>query len=98
MITWREIRFANSATRHRIARARSRYVVEHCGQAFSVPAAVDPKWQAERLLFLGDDMNGVPLEVMATELEEDSLLVIHAMKLRPRYRDLYRTAIPFRLP
>jgi len=98
MITWREIRFANSATRHGIARARSRYVVEHCGQAISVPAAMDPKWQAERLLFLGDDMNGIPLEVMGIELEEENLLVIHAMKLRPRYRDLYHAAIPYRLP
>jgi len=98
MITWREIRFANSATRHGIARARSRYVVEHCGQAISVPAAMDPKWQAERLLFLGDDMNGIPLEVMGIELEEENLLVIHAMKLRRRYRDLYHAAIPYRLP
>ena len=98
MTAWREIRFANSAARHGIARARSRYVVEHCGQAFSVPAAIDPKWQTERLLFLGDDMNGIPLEVMGIELEQESLLVIHAMKLRPRYRDLYRAALPSRLP
>ncbi len=95
---WRQIRFANSATRQGIARARSRYVVDRCGQAFSVPAAVDPRWQAERVLFLGDDMNGIPLEVMGIELEDDSLLVIHAMKLRPRYRELYRAAIPYRLP
>jgi hypothetical protein len=97
MILWQKIRFADSATRHGIARARSRYVVEHCGQAFSVPAAVDPKWQAERLLSLGDDMKGIPLEVMGIQLEDDSLLGIHAMKLRPRYRELYRAAIPYRL-
>ncbi len=72
-ITWREIRFANSATRHGIARARSRYVVEHCGQAFSVPAAVDARWQTERLLFLGDDMNGIPVEVLGIQLEQGSL-------------------------
>ena len=98
MIRWRQIRFANSATKHGIARVRSRYVVERCGQPFSVPAAVDPKWQTERLLFLGDDMNGIPLEVMGIELEQETLLVIHAMKLRPRYRGLYRAAIPYRLP
>jgi hypothetical protein len=53
---------------------------------------------AERLLFLGDDMNGISLEVMAIQLEEDNLLVIHAMKLRAQYRDLYRAAIPYRIP
>jgi hypothetical protein len=64
--------------------------------AFSVPAAVDPKWETERLVFLGDDMNGVPLEVMGVELEKGDLLVIHAMKLRPQYRELYHSAIPYR--
>jgi hypothetical protein len=98
MLAWRAIRFANSATRHRITRVRSRYVVEHCGQAFSVQSAVDPKWEAERLLFLGDDMNGTPLEVMGIELDDGALLVIHAMKLRPQYRERYRAAIPYRLP
>ena len=52
--------------------------------------------KTERLLFLGDDMNGIPLEVMGIRLEHQSLLVIHAMKLRPRYRDLYHAAIPYR--
>ena len=98
MIRWREIPFANWATRHGIARVRSRYVIEHCGQAFSVPAAVDPNWQTERLLFLGDDMNGIPVEVMGIQLEQGSLLVIHSMKLRLRYRELYRAAIPYRVP
>lgn len=77
---------------------RSRYVVEHCGMAFAVPASVDPKWETERLLFLGDDMNGVPLEVMGIELAQGDLLVIHAMKLRRQYRELYRSAIPYRIP
>ena len=42
-------------------------------------------------------MNGIPLEVLGIQLEEENLLVIHAMKLRPQYRDLYRAAIAYRL-
>jgi len=87
------IRWARSATRHRISRERSRYVVEHCGLVFEqdppagAPAGADP-----RLVFLGDDADGVPLEVMAVELEDGSLLVIHAMPLRARYTEKYKEA------
>jgi hypothetical protein len=40
-------------------------------------------------MFFGVDPDGVALEVMAIELE-DGLLVIHAMKLRPKYREAFR--------
>lgn len=45
-----------------------------------------------RLLFVGDDPDGVALEVMAIELdaEAETLLVIHAMPLRDRYRPYYK--------
>ena len=39
----------------------------------------------DRLLFLGDDSAGVAIEVMALEMDNDDLLVIHVMKLRARY-------------
>lgn len=42
-----------------------------------------------RLLYLGDDANGVALEVMAVELEDGSIYVIHAMPLRERYAAEY---------
>jgi hypothetical protein len=38
---------------------------------------------------LGEDPQQVPLEVMAVEVENSNLRVIHAMELRPRYRDAY---------
>jgi hypothetical protein len=88
-----EIRWARSATRHRISRDRSRHVIQHCGLRFeqpapsSAPASADP-----RLVYLGDDAGGVPLEVMAIELEDGDLLVIHAMPLRERYREQYEEA------
>jgi hypothetical protein len=45
-----------------------------------------------RLLYLGDDADGVPLEVMAVELDNRDLLVIHAMPLRDRYSEEYEEA------
>jgi len=43
-------------------------------------------------VYLGDGAGGVALEVMAVELDPDGLLVIHAMKLRKKYRKQYREA------
>lgn len=45
-----------------------------------------------RHVFLGEDWGGMPLEVMAIELEDETLLVIHAMPLRDRYRFAYEEA------
>jgi hypothetical protein len=88
-----EIRCARSATRHRISRERSMYVVEHCGIQF-----VDRYWNPatadadRRVYLLGDDLEDVALEVVAVELEEDEFSVIHAMELRKRFRGLYEEA------
>ena len=41
-----------------------------------------------RVLILGDDDTGRALEVIAVE-EDDTLIVIHAMDLRPKVRELY---------
>ena len=84
------IRWARSATKHRVSRARTAFVIEHCGLVFRVPP---PKGQLdERLVFLGDDEDGAALEVMAVELEDGDLYVIHAMDLRERYRPRYEEA------
>jgi hypothetical protein len=88
-----EITFARSATKHRISRERSLYVIEHCGIPF-----VDRCWNSAdserdpRVLFVGNDLEGVALEVMAAEREEDEFLVIHAMDLRGRFQGLYEEA------
>lgn len=60
------------------------------------PPADSPENASPRLVFLGDDEDGVGLEVMAVELEDDSLLVIHAMPLRDRYREQYEEARKWR--
>jgi hypothetical protein len=88
-----EIKFARSATKHRISRERSLYVIEHCG--FQL---VKRNWNRassgldRRVTFLGDDLEGVALEVMAAERDEDHFLVIHAMNLRDVHRGLYEEA------
>ena len=46
----------------------------------------------ERLIYLGDDADGLALEVMAVELGPDELYVIHAMPLRKQYRAQYEQA------
>jgi len=81
--------FARSATRHRISRERSLYVIEQCGIQF-VERRRSHGWHPEKhVLFLGDDLEGVALEVLAAENEEEEFTVIHAMNLRNKYFGLY---------
>lgn len=88
-----KVSFARSATRHRISRERSLYVIESCGIQF-----VDRFWNPltsdvdRRVYFLGDDLEEVAIEVVAAESEEDDFRVIHAMELRNRFRALYEEA------
>ena len=89
-LTW-----ARSATKHRVARDRSRFVIDHCGRRYRIPpplGSVDDRW-----LYLGDDAGGVALEVMAVELSATTLLVIHAMPMREKYRQLYQEARRWRI-
>jgi hypothetical protein len=85
--------WARSATKHRISRERIRYVIEHCGLRFEQPAPRRARAGADpRLVYLGDDAERVPLEVMAIELEDGTLHVIHAMPMRERYQEQYEEA------
>jgi hypothetical protein len=45
-----------------------------------------------RLLFFGDDRDGIPLEVVAVETSERRLIIIHAMLLREGHRSGYEGA------
>ncbi len=87
-----QITFARSATKHRISRQRSLYVIDHCGIQYvdmwsPMNSAVD-----QRVVFVGDDLEEVALEVVAAESAEDNFRVIHAMELRSRFRTLYEEA------
>jgi hypothetical protein len=91
------LKWARSATKHRISRERSRYVIEHCGLRFKQePPTGAPAGAGSRLIFLGDDKDGIALEVMGVELEDENLLVIHAMSLRNRYQKQYEEAMKWR--
>jgi hypothetical protein len=85
-----KITFARSATKHRISRERSLYVIEHCGLQL-----VDRAWRRKtsgtekRVVFIGDDLEGVALEAIAAEEVEEEFVVIHAMNMRNRFRGLY---------
>jgi hypothetical protein len=87
------IRWARSATKHRISRKRARHVIEQCVLRYMEdPPADAPIDAVPRLVYLGDDENGIALEVIAVEREDRSLFVIHAMQLRDRYRLDYEEA------
>ena len=85
------IRFARSASRHGIGENRARHVIEGCPDPIYPPLAGSDK--SDRVLFLGPDEHGVPLEVLAVELASGELLVIHAMRLRRKYRHDYETVM-----
>lgn len=92
------IRFARSATKHRISRERSLYVIEQCGfqvieRHRSANSADGPD---KRVFFFGDDLEGVRLEVVAAEDEEEEFMVIHAMNLRDKFLGLYEEARKWR--
>jgi methionyl-tRNA formyltransferase len=80
-----------------VSHARSLFVIEHCGLVFAEPASPGAAIPGARLLFLGDDEHGVPLEVMSLELDNGDLLVIHAMKLRAIYEAQYLEALSCRI-
>lgn len=80
--------WARSATKHRVSRERARHVIENSEVYFEVE---DQDGRDPRLVFLGDDPDGIALEVIAIRL--GGLHVIHAMRLRLRYRPDYERAM-----
>jgi hypothetical protein len=76
-----QIRWARSARRHRVSRARIAHVIEHCGLVFAAapPEGAPAAGASERLIFLGDDAEGRPLEVMAVALEDLEDRVVEAL-------------------
>jgi hypothetical protein len=90
-----KLRFARSATKHRVSRSRTRHVIEHAGMRFHEPAPDAAR--GARVIYLGDDQHGVSLEVMAVKRAPGELLVIHSMPLRAKYLALYKEAATWRV-
>jgi hypothetical protein len=87
---FKRLRWARSATKHRISRSRIRHALEHCWAILEQdPPPGSPNPRPTRLVFLGEDSAGVALEVIAVRTNLANLVVIHAMELRPRYRRTY---------
>lgn len=82
------IRWARSATEHRITRERSLHIVRHAGICFHEREEGEMRGDP-RFAFLGPDAEAIPLEVIAVAPEEGSLVIIHAMPLRERWQALY---------
>jgi hypothetical protein len=90
---FRRIRWARSASKHRVSRRRTRFIIENCRLRFTEPPPhEDPDAADPRLVYLGDDPQGRALEVMAVRREDESLFVIHSMELRDYYRLDYEEA------
>jgi len=79
------VEFTQSSRRHKIGRARVRQVLADPVVVVRIEEPHDPR---VRMLYLGDDVSGRALEVIAVE-ESDRLVVIHAMDLRDKFRKLY---------
>jgi hypothetical protein len=86
----KRIRWARSATKHRISKKRVRQALERSVAILEQDPPPPRTFEGKtRLVFLGEDAGGVPLEVIAVETDREHLMVIHAMELRPRYRSTY---------
>jgi hypothetical protein len=81
-----EIRWARSATKHRVSHARSEHVIRNAVAIIDQPAPEGSPHRDARVVFLGPDPDNTMLEVMAVETAT-GLLVIHAMRIRSKYLD-----------
>lgn len=79
------IRWAPSARRHGIAHYRSEHVIQTATTTFRPPGPRERPVKRDCILYLGFDAGGLPLEVIAVELANGDLLVIHAMKMHAEY-------------
>ena len=69
-----DTRFTQSARKHRIGKARAKYVIRNCE-----PILVKSKaGMEERRIWVGKDDRGLELEIVAVAVK-DYLLVIHVM-------------------
>ena len=78
----REVRFTQSARRHRIGRASARYVL-----AMTDPTPVTTRSGADAWLYVGPDERGRELEIVALEVTnagQPFLLVINVMPTQLR--------------
>lgn len=69
-----ELRFTQAARKHRVGRERVRHAM-----ASTTPTVVVTKRGDQGWLYMADDDRGVELEIIAVELADGALLVVHVM-------------------
>lgn len=69
-----EIRFTQSARKHRIGKARAKHVIKN----YSPTYVKGNDEESDKQLWIGQDNRGLELEIVAIVLEE-YLLVVHVM-------------------
>jgi hypothetical protein len=82
------VRFARAATRHRVSKDRIRYVANFRLRFEELPPA-GGRARANRVVYLGEDVQGQVFEVMAVEADNCEMLVIHAMPMRDKCKKKY---------
>jgi hypothetical protein len=87
------VRFARSATKHRVSKESIRHVIDHYRVRFEEPPPIGASAsRSTRIVYRGEDAHGQPLEIMAVEGASGEQLVIHAMPQRERYRKRFGRA------
>lgn len=67
--------------KHGISRAQ----ITHASIHLVTLADLDPDSDPPKVLIIGPDESGNLLELIALVLEDDELLIIHGMRLRPQF-------------
>lgn len=88
----RQIAFARSSRKHRIAYDDMRHAIVH-GHQVAVRPVVESQ-RDERIMHLGPARDGTPLEIAVVLRPDGSMLVIHAMRMRAKFDRLYRIGEP----
>ena len=69
-----DIRFTQSARKHRIGKGRALYVIENSSPEFVAGGS----FSRDKIIWINKDDRGIELEIVALT-EDDHLLVIHVM-------------------
>jgi hypothetical protein len=69
-----DIRFTQSARKHRIGKGRALYVIENSSPEF----VAGRSFSRDKIIWINKDDRGIELEIVALT-EDDHLLVIHVM-------------------
>jgi len=84
VLHYMDVEIHASARRHDVGDTDIRHAMAHNIVVVDLDADADPP----KLLWIGPDEAGNLLEVICLELEDDRLLVIHAMGLRETFFEL----------